>query len=303
MGELPILKIECLVYNHEAFLRDCLEGVVMQKTNFKFEAIVHDDASTDRSADIIREYAEKYPDIIKPIYQTENLYSRGDGSLRRVIREALQGAKYIAVCEGDDYWTDPYKLQKQVDFLESNPDYMMCIHNAKVINEDSLKTGFCKGLIKDEDYTSFDFINAWIWPTASFVFRSEVLSYKYKGPERILNADIILLLVANELGKVRGFSDEMSAYRVHGGGVSSSSNGYLRHLKFKIKQYEFILDNFKKINRTQVKQKIGLVSIERARVLDKKFSKAWFKELFYGLWLNPKILLEKILGHEIKESF
>ncbi|MCQ2137433.1 MAG: glycosyltransferase [Bacteroidales bacterium] len=94
----------------------------MQKTDFRFEAVVHDDASTDNSAQIIKEYAEKYPDIIKPIFETENQYSKHDGSLRHIFNSACHG-KYIALCEGDDYWTDPYKLQKQISFLENNPEY------------------------------------------------------------------------------------------------------------------------------------------------------------------------------------
>ena len=117
-----MVSIKCITYNHEPFIRQCLEGFVMQKTNFRFEAIVHDDASTDGTAAIIREYAEKYPDIIKPIYETENQYSKHDGSLKRIMNAHMHG-KYIATCEGDDYWTDPLKLQKQVDFLERHPDY------------------------------------------------------------------------------------------------------------------------------------------------------------------------------------
>lgn len=124
----PLVTIKCLVYNHEPYLRDCLEGFVMQQTNFPFVAIVHDDASTDNSAAIIREYEEKYPDIIKPIYETENQYSKQDGSLGRIMNAAIEatGAKYIAMCEGDDYWIDPLKLQKQVDFMEANPEYGLC---------------------------------------------------------------------------------------------------------------------------------------------------------------------------------
>ena len=124
-----LVAIKCLVFNHEPYLRDCLEGFAMQQTDFQFVAIVHDDASTDHSADIIREYAAKYPDIILPIYETENQYSKQDGSLGRIMNAAIDatGAKYIALCEGDDYWTDPHKLQKQVDFLEIHPDYdMVC---------------------------------------------------------------------------------------------------------------------------------------------------------------------------------
>lgn len=88
-----MLSIRCMVYNHEPYLRDCLEGFVMQKTTFRFEAIVHDDASTDGSATIIKEYAEKYPDIIKPIYETENQYSKRDGSLGHIMHEACKGSK------------------------------------------------------------------------------------------------------------------------------------------------------------------------------------------------------------------
>ena len=125
----PLVSIRCTVYNHEPFLRQCLDGFVMQETSFPFEAIVHDDASTDGSAAIIREYAEKYPDIIKPIYETENQHSKRDGSIGRIMDAAIHpSAKYIALCEGDDYWTDPHKLQIQVDFLESHPDYFMSCH-------------------------------------------------------------------------------------------------------------------------------------------------------------------------------
>lgn len=121
MSHIPLLSIRCAVYNHEPYLRQCLDGFVMQRTNFPFEAIIHDDASTDGSTAIIREYAEKYPDIIKPVYETENQYSKRDGSLKRAIDAAMHPmSKYVAVCEGDDYWTDPNKLQQQVDVLEND---------------------------------------------------------------------------------------------------------------------------------------------------------------------------------------
>lgn len=129
--EQPLMvTIRCITYNHEPYIRQCLEGIVMQKTNFRFEAIVHDDASTDGTAAIIREYAEKYPDIIKPIYETENQYSKHDGSLRRIMDAHTHG-KYVAVCEGDDYWIDPLKLQKQVDFLEEHEEYGMIFGKVK----------------------------------------------------------------------------------------------------------------------------------------------------------------------------
>ena len=97
----------------------------MQKTTFPFEYLIHDDASTDDTADIIREYEIRYPDIIKPIYQTENQYSKKIYIVENIQLPIAQG-KYIAICEGDDYWTDPLKLQKQVDFLDTHPDYTLC---------------------------------------------------------------------------------------------------------------------------------------------------------------------------------
>lgn len=120
-----LVSVNCAVYNHAPYLRQCLDGFIMQKTDFCFEVIVHDDVSTDGSVEIIKEYADKYPDIIKPIYEIENQYSKHDGSVRRIMLNASSG-KYIAMCEGDDYWIDPCKLQKQVDFMESHPDYGLC---------------------------------------------------------------------------------------------------------------------------------------------------------------------------------
>ena len=132
----PLVSIRCLVYNHEPYLRQCLDGFVMQQTTFPFEAIVHDDASTDGSAAIIREYAEKYPDIIKPIYETENQYRKG--TIGRIMDAAMHpNSKYIALCEGDDYWTDPHKLQLQVDIMEADESIGLVHTLARVFDQRS----------------------------------------------------------------------------------------------------------------------------------------------------------------------
>lgn len=138
-----IVAIHCLVYNHEQYLRDCLNGFLMQRTNFRFVAIVHDDCSTDSSAVIIREYAEKYPDIFCPIYEKENQYQKSYGYSRllKIMDEAIAAAnaKYIAICEGDDYWTDPYKLQKQVDFMEAHPECTVTFHRYDILQQEEQK--------------------------------------------------------------------------------------------------------------------------------------------------------------------
>ena len=130
---LPLVSVRCITYNHELYISKALDGFLMQKTTFPFEIVIHDDASTDKTADIIREYTEKFPKIIKPIFETENQYSKHDGSLGRIMNAACKG-KYIAFCEGDDYWIDENKQQIQVDFLEKHLDYTMCFHDAKIID-------------------------------------------------------------------------------------------------------------------------------------------------------------------------
>lgn len=133
--EKPTVAIWTMTYNHAPYIRECLDGIVMQQTNFPFVAIVHDDCSLDGTIEIIKEYASKYPDIIKPIFEEENQYSKRNGSLDRIKQQSLTatGAKYIAICEGDDYWIDPLKLQKQVDFLESHPDYSLIYSNFNIL--------------------------------------------------------------------------------------------------------------------------------------------------------------------------
>lgn len=117
---IPLVSICSITYNHALYIRQCLEGFLMQKTNFAFEVIINDDCSTDGTTEILKEYAEKYPHIIKPIFQQENQYQKGvRGMFQNIVLPRAHG-KFIAICEGDDYWTDPLKLQKQVDFFQKN---------------------------------------------------------------------------------------------------------------------------------------------------------------------------------------
>ncbi len=124
-----LVSVICTAYNHEKYIKDTLDGFAQQKTDFAFEVLIHDDASRDNTAEIILEYAKKYPNIIKPIIQTENQFSKGVLILNEILYPMARG-KYIAFCEGDDFWTNPNKLQMQIDFLEKNVDYSACVHNS-----------------------------------------------------------------------------------------------------------------------------------------------------------------------------
>lgn len=128
----PSVAVVALVYNHSQYLKDFFTGILSQETNFNFVLIVHDDASNDGSKEIITEYERKYPQIVKPILESNNIYSKNDGSLLQLLKDVvyITKAKYIAYCEGDDYWIDKMKLQKQFSFMEKNPDYSLCATNA-----------------------------------------------------------------------------------------------------------------------------------------------------------------------------
>lgn len=149
-----VVSVSCLTYNHEKYLKQALDSILMQKTNFKYEIIVHDDVSSDGTVSIIEEYARKYPSIIKPIIQSENQYSKGISITHKFILPMAKG-KYIAYCEGDDYWTDPYKLQKQVDFLENNKEYIATTHECWEIDDNGkmLSSRYFYGYRKKGKYT------------------------------------------------------------------------------------------------------------------------------------------------------
>lgn len=173
-----LVTIYCLAYNHEKYIRDALEGFLNQKTNFKYEVIVHDDASTDGTANIIREYEDKYPDIIKGIYQKENQYKKNISIFNTYILPNVKG-KYLASCEGDDYWIDNLKLQKQVDYLEEHPECTFCFTNANIENQIDKKMRKFIPYTKEDSkyfddtskiYTLKNFHEIEFAPTASYIY-------------------------------------------------------------------------------------------------------------------------------------
>lgn len=175
MKETPIVvSILCLTYNHEKYIRRALDGFVSQKTDFAYEVLIHDDCSTDGTADIIREYEQKYPDLIKPIYQTENQYSQG-----RAITATFQipraKGEFFAWCEGDDFWTDEHKLQRQVDFLRGNPEYAACVHKTIYHNMKDGTDRPVPAIDAPRDYSLEEIVmeGGAIFATSSLMFRGE----------------------------------------------------------------------------------------------------------------------------------
>jgi glycosyltransferase involved in cell wall biosynthesis len=132
-----LVSISCITYNHSDYIRKAIDGFLMQKTDFCFEILIHDDCSTDGTAEIIKEYEKDYPDLIFPIYEQENQFSKGGPVGSAVWNVPRARGKYIALCEGDDYWIDPLKLQKQVDYMEDHPEIGLCYTDYNRLEEES----------------------------------------------------------------------------------------------------------------------------------------------------------------------
>lgn len=207
------VSISCLTYNHEKYIRKCLDGFVNQKTDFKFEVLIHDDASTDGTADIIKEYEQRYPNIIKPIYQTENQYSKGV-KISEIYQFPRVKGKYFALCEGDDCWIDPNKLQKQHDFLENNPEYSTCVHCAIFHSVSDDKDTIVPEISEDIDITIDDAIigGGSLVATNSIMRRTDQVFSKPSCFEAIGFGDYQEIIHSAICGKIRCFADVMSLY-------------------------------------------------------------------------------------------
>lgn len=212
MDEMIEVSIICNAYNQKKYIAQCLDGFLMQKTNFAFEILIHDDASTDGTADVIRTYEKEYPGLIKPIYQTENQYRKGGVSRFQTPR--VKG-RYVAFCEGDDYWTDPLKLQKQYDALEANQNIDICAHAASMLDGETDKK------IRIIAPRNFDAVipvedvilgGGGFVATNSLFYRRELLNDPPPF-QQMLTFDYTMQILGSLRGGMLYLNDCMSAYR------------------------------------------------------------------------------------------
>jgi glycosyltransferase involved in cell wall biosynthesis len=220
--EKPLVSVHLLTYNHAKFIRQSVESVINQKTNFKYEIIIGDDCSTDGTSQIVREYESKYPDLIKVVSGEKNCGPQPN-SIR--ILENCNG-KYMAALEGDDYWIDPYKLQKQADFMESNPDFALCFTNTKVEFFDKSSPDYILNQNLQKDVFILDDLigesEIWFMGTAtlfykfSAIFPVEPWFYKTKS------GDIPMIILAARHGKIKFLQEITAAYRRHPDGASNT---------------------------------------------------------------------------------
>lgn len=206
-----LVSICCIAYNHEKYIREALDSFINQKTDFEYEILVHDDASTDMTTSIILEYAEKYPGIIKPIIQKENIYSKNILAWEYIYPHI--SGKYFALCEGDDYWCDNHKLQMQVDFLEKHADYSACVHNSYMYYMETGEKRLFSSRTSNGNVGMKQIIE-WrnVFHGSSVVYRTKIME---SGHVIIVNGigDFGAALKYRESGKIYYINKPMSVYR------------------------------------------------------------------------------------------
>lgn len=224
-----MVSISCITYNHVNYIKQCLDGFLMQQCNFDFEILIHDDASTDGTSDIILEYQKKYPHIIKPIIQTQNQWSKGVRGINATFNYPRAQGKYIALCEGDDYWIDPLNLQKQIDFLEDNPDFVMSFTNRYGLKDNKLIENNREEYSKD--VFSKDDIPIYV-PVLTRVFKKSCIENFNLNTQ--FGGDTLLLTWISNYGKFKFINEYTAVYRIHDKGIWSGLD-YVSKCEFVIK--------------------------------------------------------------------
>lgn len=244
-----LVSVWCVTYNHEAYIRDAIEGFLAQKTNFRYEIIIHDDASTDKTAEIVKEYEKKYPNLVRGIYQETNQFKKNQPNIKWIQDIAIQNCrgKYIAACEGDDYWIDIQKLQLQFDYLELHPECVMAVHDA--VNVDCRNYEIKSGSIYERDciVPAADIIvqKKYMF-SASMMYRKEVL-YMDKFFCESGIGDYSSLLYSLTKGNIYYFTRIMSVYRQHH--IGSWSFSFLTKESSRWEHSILMLDFLEKYNK------------------------------------------------------
>lgn len=216
------VSICCVTYNHEKFIAQSLDGFIKQQTSFEYEILVHDDASTDETQKIVKEFELKYPKLFRCFYQSENQFKK-QNTLVNILFKAARG-QYIALCEGDDYWTDPYKLQKQVDFMEVNPSFTFCFSNILNVDQDSKELDI-SWPNKNESFTLTKKMigEEYLVSTPTILFKNNIANLDYINEMRNSPlGDYLIISILLLKGKGYYFPEKMAAYRHHNEGIFSN---------------------------------------------------------------------------------
>jgi len=280
------VAIGMITYNHEPFIAEAIEGVLMQQTDFKIKLFITDDCSTDKTSAICKQYAEKYPELIDYELLINNIGSHGNALY--CLQKCLDsGASYIAICEGDDYWTDPLKLQKQVDFLEKNDDYNICFHNASNLEGDQITTQIYSPNRK-QTITLTDLFKGDFTKTCCVLFRNNI-DISDIAVEMLQDTTLFMKCLENNK-KAYYINEDMAVYRIHAGGIFSLMKIKDKLLQaFNIRLY--IYNKYKQHPDSYIIQKtLKEISTELCLIYLKTFE----MKSFYSWWVNSRKYKAKI---------
>ncbi|MFZ4641432.1 MAG: glycosyltransferase family 2 protein [Nodosilinea sp.] len=305
----PIVSVVVITFNDKDFIRESIDSVISQQTNFPYEVIISNDCSTDGTIEIIQEYQNVYPDRVRLLIADRNLWKPLPGVIGLTSLAALQACrgKYIALSHGDDYWTDPTKLQKQVDFLEANPDFSICFHKVKVLENSAFrKDDLTKvpGFMSDiHDLAKGNYIH-----TTSCVFRNNYPSMDRIGEHfsRVINGDYYLHMMNAQHGKIFCINGEMAVYRVHDNGVWATQSLQYRILET-LRTQMYIYKDLQE-NQSMAKEILRKSIVNLSIYLTNEYPDASFEDL--GEFLTPVLIqeignlnLELVRARSIKAMF
>ncbi|XPS87914.1 glycosyltransferase, family II [Desulfosarcina variabilis str. Montpellier] len=300
----PIVSICCITYNHEKYIRGTIEGFLIQKTEFPFEIVIHDDASTDNTAKILKNYAEQYPKLIFPIWQEENQYSRGVKIYPSCVWPKARG-KYIALCEGDDHWIDSRKLQNQMNFIEKNKDYIAVTENSIVRYDDGREILFSKK--PSRDIKIEEVIKNRQFATASILFRNCIkFPVEFNG---LIAGDTPLFILLLQKGKLKYFNRITSIYSRGKQGVTYNFNRKIGDLEKLIIYYRtldsYLNHNFKSIFKDHIA--VNYLDIAKVSIKSKNFG-SFFKNIYLYLKTKPNVIFTYLINlfkykYKITKSF
>lgn len=306
VSSAPLVSVCVQTYQHVHFIKQCLDSILSQKTTFDFEILLGEDDSNDGTRDICLEYAKKYPEKIRLFLHHRNnnikIDGRPTGRFNFLFNLFSTNGKYIALCEGDDYWTDPYKLQQQVDILENNSKYVICAHNAVIINiENESIRDFNPASIKQISGTLDLLESHWYIPTASIVFRKSRLKIP-KELLSVINADYLLQLLLTSNGDKIFYLDRiMSAYRIHHAGLSQNFDrgSYLEDSLIRVnKVFDRLSGGTYKTQTDQNIAKFALSKLKKSKRWSADFKTAFSTYVRYNKKFS-KQEMNFIIGHFI----
>lgn len=242
LNENIVVSIICTTFNHEKYIESCLEGFLSQHTDFEYEIIIHDDCSTDNTAEIIRKYVEKEPKRIKAVLQTENQYSKGRDIIGEIMMPMTRG-KYIAFCEGDDVWTDKTKLARQLAFIEGHPEYVACVHNTLFHRCDK----YCKDFpmfVYNED-RDLGFQDILKWNAFGYQYSSLFVKKEFFVSPPFGYGEYPMAIYLSLNGKIRFLARIMSMYRFRSSKYATRNNVFSRRAM--LRENEGTIEGLKKI--------------------------------------------------------